>query len=58
MHSVIEIEVELCANVYNSAAHVALIGQAALMKTVVSGEFLDLDIDREDVGEYLDAHCY
>ncbi len=58
MHSVIEIEVEQCANVYNSAANVALIGQATLLKTVVSGEFLDLEIDREDVGDYLEANCY
>jgi hypothetical protein len=58
VHSIIEIEVEQCANVYNSAAYVALIGQATLMKTVVSGEFLDLDIDREDVGDYLEAKCY
>ena len=56
--SEIEIEMEDCANVFAKEADVVLTGEAQLLKTVVSGEFLDLDIDRDDVGEYRESDCY
>ena len=56
--SEIEIEMEDCANVYAMESNVILTGESALIKTVVSGEFLDLDIDRDDVGEYKGSSCY
>ena len=56
--SEIEIEMDFCANVFSRQSDVVLTGEATLLKTVVSGEFLDLDIDRDDVGEYREGDCY